>query len=239
MSDIVNQVQIGIPRDAHLTRQAEIIPSEVLDVPITVVGAGAVGSFTVLALAKMGFSKLTVYDFDKIEIENMNNQFYPLAWVGEYKVLALSEMVQEFTGILIEANDRRYTPEETVAPGIIITAVDSMAARKMIWGMHKMRYEVVAYIDPRMSSEAALLYTMNTMNQTDITDYEKTLYTDEQGVQEPCTAKATMYTSLLISGLVCKAVKDVVVKSEKYIRMAMWNIKANDLHVYSRKVLHE
>jgi tRNA A37 threonylcarbamoyladenosine dehydratase len=36
-----------------LTRQADIIPEHILKKQITIVGAGAVGSFTTLALAKI------------------------------------------------------------------------------------------------------------------------------------------------------------------------------------------
>ena len=51
----------------YLVRQLDILPPEQTITPITIIGAGAIGSFVALSLAKMGFDDITVYDFDKIE----------------------------------------------------------------------------------------------------------------------------------------------------------------------------
>ncbi len=78
---------------------------DVLDVPrlartpITVIGAGAVGSFTVLALAKCGAECITVYDDDTVESHNLPNQWYRLTDLGRPKVEALRELVREMTGV--------------------------------------------------------------------------------------------------------------------------------------------
>jgi len=63
--------------------------------------------------------------------------------------------------------------------------------------------------------------------ESDIVSYRKTLYTDENAAEDPCTAKATMYTSGLLGSMVAKSVKSVLLK-ENYPRILMWNIKEND-----------
>lgn len=210
----------------HLTRQMDIIPVSVLGEPITIIGAGAIGSFTTLALAKMGFNNLVVYDHDTIEIENMNCQFYRLKDIGKPKVVALKELVKEFTDIEIDARNERY--ESGNFPGIVITAVDSMKVRKLVWDHHReIAIATRLFIDPRMGAESALVYAMNPMSQKDIASYEKTLYTDENSVQERCTAKATMYTAAMLSGYVAKIVKDFLTESVKYARVTQWNIGEN------------
>jgi tRNA A37 threonylcarbamoyladenosine dehydratase len=70
----------------YLTRQSDLIPEAILSTPITVVGAGAIGSFTVLTLAKMGFNNITVFDDDEIDFVNINNQFYRISDIGKKKV---------------------------------------------------------------------------------------------------------------------------------------------------------
>ena len=45
-------------RLAHTMRQKEIIPDELLSKPVTIIGVGAIGSFTALSLAKMGIKGL-------------------------------------------------------------------------------------------------------------------------------------------------------------------------------------
>jgi len=55
-------------------RQMNIVPPEKLSFPITVIGAGAIGSATVVTLAKMGCSDITVWDSDTLEDLNIPNQ---------------------------------------------------------------------------------------------------------------------------------------------------------------------
>jgi len=215
----------------HLTRQLEIIPIEKLVQEITVIGAGAIGSFVVLSLVKMGFENITVYDFDDVSVENMNCQFYRFKDIGKKKVEALKDLIYDFTGAEINENAFKY--EGQPLKGIVISAVDSMAARKMIWENIKESYLVDWLIDPRMASEYALNYVMNPRDEKDRVTYEKVLYTDEAAVQERCTAKATMYTATMIAGYVAKAVKDVVVK-KPYARVTHWDIGMNNMQNWSK-----
>ena len=136
----------------HLTRQMDIIPMNLLSEEITIIGAGAIGSFTALALAKMGFENLTVFDFDKIEIENMNCQFFPYSAIGMQKVMALKMMISQFANAEINVIDKPY--DKGTFKGIVISAVDSMKVRKLIWDNHKDRscsafssvYSVFSYV---------------------------------------------------------------------------------------------
>lgn len=221
--------------NAHLTRQMDLIPVDVLDEPITIIGAGAIGSFTTLSLAKMGFTNITVYDYDKIEVENMNCQFYRNKDINKFKVLALQELVEDFTGVKIKAKNELY--KEGIFRGIVISAVDSMKVRRTIWENHKeVAFQTKIVVDPRMGAESALIYAMSPMNVADITSYEKTLYTDENAVQERCTAKATMYTAIMLSGQVCKILKDYLVKTNPYARVTQWNIAQNAYQSFAAKL---
>lgn len=206
-----------------LMRQAEILHSDALKKKITIIGAGAVGSFTALSLSKMGFSNITVYDFDAVEEENMNSQFYPISSIGAKKVDVLESMVKEFSGSFIEKVPQKYIGG--TFPGIVISAVDNMKTRELIWISHKEAKDTVI-IDPRMGAEMAMLYVMNPSLEKDLESYPKTLYSDEDAVQERCTRKATMYTVLLIAGLVSKAVKDIVT-GNAYTRIVQWDIDKN------------
>lgn len=207
----------------HLTRQLDIIPLSVLGTPITIVGAGAIGSFTALTLAKMGFEDIEVYDNDKVDTVNLNCQFFRHSDVGEMKVRALGKLIQDFTGVKITERPYHYASNITPRKGILVAAVDSMEARKMIWGTLKDKApQVRLLVDPRMGAEAALCYAMNPMEGADQASYEKTLYSDSQAVQERCTAKATMYTACMLSGQVAKTVKDFL--TGNYPRVVQWAI---------------
>lgn len=216
----------------HLTRQLDLIPLETLSEKITIIGAGAIGSWVTLALAKMGFTDLTVWDFDEVSMENMNCQFFRMKDVGLLKTNALTRMIEDFTGHPVNVEHRKY--ESGAFPGIVISAVDSMEVRKLIWENHKRKAPFTRYIiDPRMGAESALLYVMDPNNPKDIESYEKTLYSNEEAEQERCTAKATMYTANMLAGLVAKAVKDIVTGGN-LPRIVNWSIKDNGFQAWRR-----
>lgn len=218
-------------KEVRLMRQLDIIPMHALELPITVIGAGAVGSHVVKALAQMGFDDITVFDDDVVSEENLNAQGYPVKDLKRIKVEALAEIVFDYTeGPGIEVRSERYVAG--AFEGIVISAVDNMATRKLIWENHAGKaLKTLAIIDPRMGAEFAQLYVMRPMEPIDQATYAKTLFTDSEAVQEPCTAKATIYTALLLSGLVCKAVKDIAL-GQPYTRMVTWNIAANDCEIH-------
>lgn len=211
-------------KDEHLVRQAEIIPRENQDIGITIIGVGAIGSFTAMALVKSGFENVTVWDLDVVSIENMSCQGYRRKDIGNPKVYALSDMIKEMTGVDIEVHNGIWETEGKENP-IVIVAVDSMKARKEIYEEIKKKcFSVNFLIDPRMGAEVAALYCMRPHQESE--SYEKTLYSDEDSVQERCTARATNYTANMLSGLVVKTVKNLACK-EDYPRISQWNIKDN------------
>lgn len=193
----------------HLTRQLEIIPVDVLDIPIHFIGVGAVGSLAALSVAKMGFNNITAFDDDDIEIENMNCQFYRHEDVDKKKVVALKELIKTFTGEDITIHPERYEAGAPPLPGIVVASVDSMAVRKTIWEAHTVDHATATQlvIDPRMGAETALCYAMRPLDDGDCESYPNSLYSDEEAVHERCTAKATMYTAMLLAGHVAPVIK--------------------------------
>lgn len=214
-------------KNSHLTRQFDIIPTKILSRPITIIGAGAIGGWVCLSLAKAGFHDITVYDFDDVDTVNMNSQFYRFSDIGKKKVDALHDLVKDFTRVEIVKVPERYTGDKLLR-GVVISAVDSMAARKLVWERHeKSRDRDMLVIDPRMGAESALLYAMRPSSAKDRHDYPASLYSDESAIQERCTAKATIYTANLLSGMVVKTVKDWLTTGS-YPRSMSWDIAKDD-----------
>jgi hypothetical protein len=200
---------------------------EKLGIPITIIGAGSVGSFTAFTLAKAGFSNITVIDFDKVEIENMSSQLYRPCDIGKQKVVALKELIKMFCDTDIEVVDGRYDGKPL--SGIVIMAVDSMEVRADIWKAHaEIAFGTQLLIDPRMAAESSLCYAMNPLDPADCVSYAKTLYTDEQAVHERCTAKATGYCSLALSSHIVKVIKDFLCNEDhNYTRVMEWSLRNN------------
>ncbi len=197
----------------HLTRQLDLIPIECLDAKINIIGAGAIGSFTALSLAKMGFTNLTIFDDDKIDVENLNCQFFRHTDIGKPKVEALKELIFDFTGAEIEVVNDRWTGAKL--DGIAIAAVDSMEVRKSLFETHfKKAFKTNLIIDPRMGSETAILASYKPLVIGEGDSYAKTLYSDSEAIQERCTAKSTMYCALGLSAMICSLIKAFVTENE-------------------------
>jgi ThiF family len=189
-----------------LSRQQDLIEPDQLDLPITVVGCGGIGSFVVLALAKMGCRALSAYDDDRVEPHNIPNQAYRLADVGRLKVEALAELVRDIAGVALDLRAERVRSQRL--QGVVVAAVDTMSARREIWlqGIRH-RAAVPLYIDARMGAEVARVLTVRPADPDDIRRYEASLHSDEEAANLPCTAQAIVYTGFSIAGLVASQIK--------------------------------
>jgi len=180
----------------------------------------------------MGFINQTVYDFDTVDVVNLSNQFYRHTDIGKPKVAALRDLIESFTGEHITVHNKAFVGSECghTLNGIVIAAADCMSVREDIYKTCKsIAFGVRYLIDPRMSAETLSLYTTKMSDVAAQAAYEKTLYSNEEAVQERCTAKATMYTVNLLSGLVAKTVKNIVL-SQPYPANVQWNVALSESH---------
>jgi len=218
----------------HLTRQFDLIPQGILETPITVIGAGAIGSEVTVKLAKMGFNNITVFDDDEVDTVNLNSQFYRFRDIGKMKVEALAEIVEDFANVQIQPIGMRYTIDMKPREGIVISAVDSMTARTILFEKHKGLGSTSLVIDSRMGAEQFLFYAYRPVYEDDCLSYAKSLYSDEDSVAEPCTAKATTYCVSQISALVCGTVKQFLTK-QKYVKQSSGSVPLGDVTSFLRE----
>jgi hypothetical protein len=182
-------------------RQLDIAdPAKFRDKPITVIGAGGIGAATVVALAKTGFEHITVYDFDTVEEHNLPNQLLPLythsQTIGYAKVYALDDLTRQLTGIRLQAHHQRYTDQPLGE--IVISAVDSLDARRQIWERVSQSMDTLFYLDGRMAITSMDLYAINMLNEEVVAKYEPTL--SGKAEELPCTARATMFNAFIVAG---------------------------------------
>ena len=187
-------------------RQADICPPEKLQFLIQVIGAGAIGSATVLTLAKMGCGNITVHDHDILEEHNLPNQIAKPSCLGRPKVEALKELVLELTEVEIEAIAEKYKNQPL--KGVIISAVDDMRTRKVIWKNVKLNPQVNLLIDPRMGAEFARIYVIKPCSMEDIEFYEANLYSEKESEHLPCSARSIIYCPGAVGNLGALVVKN-------------------------------
>ena len=193
------------------TRQMDIISAAVLNMTdVTMIGAGGIGAATALALAKMGIPRLYLYDGDTIEDINIPTQLLKISDIGLRKVHSVGKMLKEFSDEVSGEGYAYRVKENTNLPESLITisSVDSITSRKAIW-------EAVAagtgkwYLDARMGAEVFQLYTVDTANPDWYVEHLSTLNEDEVP-DEPCTAKATIYTAFIAAGHIAHQVKRII-----------------------------
>lgn len=188
-------------------RQTDLIKCD-MHTPIMVVGAGGIGSFTTLTLAKMGFDRLSVYDFDTVEVHNLPNQFYRLDDIGRPKVEALQDIVLQFTGTNISTYNQRFNAEdvELFRPKVLVSAVDSMSVRKELYdAFEDCRLDL--FLDGRMGADQAEVYCVKYANAEMDALYRSRLWSDMDTAPVPCTSKATMYNCLTIASLIANTIR--------------------------------
>jgi molybdopterin/thiamine biosynthesis adenylyltransferase len=210
----------GRTNKMNLHRQLGIIDPELLKKPITIVGAGGIGSITTLLLAKMGFENITVWDDDVIEEHNIPNQMLPLKgeeqsdgnYLGAAKVSALSNLCYDMTGNGIKQREELF--DNSRVEGILVLAVDNMKTRKEIFASCKFMTNPELFIDGRMGAENFMVYTIKPSSVDDCSFYEKSLYDDSEAIQEPCTARAIIYNTAFIGSIIASRIKNHLVGKE-------------------------
>jgi molybdopterin/thiamine biosynthesis adenylyltransferase len=196
-----------LPENARFLRQLDILPPEKLCFPITVIGAGAIGSAAVVTLAKMGCSDITVWDDDRLAEHNISNQMCLAGEAGVNKVLALQKLVCLLCGAtpIIKMRAERYRGQAFT--GVVIAATDNMEARQEVWRRAKMNRKVALLIDARMGAEFARIYSIHPMNADETDFYEENLHSAEEAERLPCSARAIIYCPTIIGGLIALQIK--------------------------------
>lgn len=206
---VVTEVKNDVYKGINYGRQLGFFdPSKHGETPITLVGAGAIGSMSALCLAKVGFHNIRVWDDDVVSEENIPNQFYPLASIGMPKVLALHEVVDQFTGVRIEAIQEKFISEE-IRGGIVIVTADSMAARLYAYNsFDACRKDCIGFIDGRMGGLVYRLYCSRSNDSPD--QYRKAWYPDSAAQGDKCTEKAIIFNVAEIASKITRLATGLV-----------------------------
>ena len=100
---------------------------------VMVVGCGAVGSYAIEALARAGVGHLTLVDFDKVSVTNINRQLFALSsTVGKKKVeVARTRVLDIAEDIKVDVLDIMVNAETLpellkIKPDFVVDAIDSL-----------------------------------------------------------------------------------------------------------------
>lgn len=213
---------------ANYGRQLDILsPTDMEGRQVTLIGCGGIGSPTAIVLAKMGIPSLVLYDDDKIEEHNFPNQMYAVNQLGMSKVSALGKLCKAYAPECeTQTIRKKFDAQVAVSEKIVVVGVDSMTARHDIWYTIGDDKPPALYIDARMGGQQGMIYTFNPQDADAREWYEGTLYPDHEAVAEPCTARAIIYNTFIIAGLIGNQVKQFI-RKEEYKRTIVFNLQSN------------
>lgn len=230
-----------------MSREGNIKHSRFKDAPwytkkaidVLVGGAGGIGSWLTVLLARAGFNPI-VYDFDILEEHNLAGQFYPKSAITKTKVNALHDLVLNFCDTDITVMDEAYS-KDSFSGDFVFSGFDNMKARadmfenwvekvvnpyleelKMISELEK-DLEIESpiepiYIDGRLLAEQLQIFCVTPDN---IDKYRAHLFDDSEVEEASCTFKQTSHSAAMIAahmvGFFTNHITNITVGKERNI----------------------
>jgi len=192
--------------------------SNIFNVPtyfnVGIVGAGGIGTTTALILAKMGVVQLTVWDDDVVSDVNIPTQLHKWSENEQPKVFSLQRTLEEFSDEILFTPMQERITETSAFPyfDLLISAVDSITARKLIWDAIYRGEKPRWYIDARMSAEEFQMFTVSMSDKRAVHNYATLLESiDESDIPDvPCTMKATFHCSAAAAMNIGAALRNIL-----------------------------
>lgn len=213
-------------------RQTNLVKPDQLDFPILLIGAGGTGSWTGVALAKMGCERIFIVDFDVIEPHNTPSQAYLPSEIGKEKAFALNDMICKIIGKnvanVLPVPFQKLDWDKNAHFPVVICAIDSMDERIKLWDIIKKRNDVELFLDPRIGGELLRLYAVDPLDNKAVEFYESQLYPSSKADPLPCGSRqiiyTTMFTGALIANYVKKYAKKEPIRAETIIDFSTMNL---------------
>lgn len=184
-------------------------PADHPNAHVTVIGLGGIGSFAAVSLAKLGVQQITAIDFDTVEPHNTPNQFYTSDQVGLPKALAIADTCESLSDINVHAvpmsfADALTSDDPYQHTDIIVSGLDSMAARMDIWSSIKYNPRTSLYLDARIAGQLIVIYATNPTNIDHIDNYEATLHSDDDALPAACTERGVIDVGMAVGSLLTR-----------------------------------
>lgn len=186
---------------------------------ISIYGAGGIGSWLALALARCGFN-LRLIDFDTVDEVNLAGQFYGPHNIGQEKTIAVVDNIYDYVqqdSINILFHSSKITPENVhriVLDDIMVVAFDNIYARKLVFEKWVQDGNDISYfIDGRMTVDTGMIFCISHKDQKAIEKYRnEELIDDDLIPDDVCSYKATTNNGMFIGSLMSQIVINVLLK---------------------------
>lgn len=192
--------------DTKYIRQVGIFNPGEQRLKISIIGVGSSGSFIAFTLAKMGFKDILIIDYDVVEPHNIPNQLYRIKDIDKPKVVALKEIIHEFTDIDVKDVFMKMSLDEQIdlsCDRIYINCVDNIEGRKAIWS--QLKDSPLIMLDGGVGGEEYSTMIIQCNNHKHQEQYEKYLNSEHKNL--PCGFQNILYTIISECSEICNIIK--------------------------------
>lgn len=184
--------------------QRDFFDPELFQYPVHIIGMGGIGGTVALPLVKHGIrSELHLWDKDTLAAHNLPGQMmYRPRDLGASKIKAAAKILEDYKEPELDIITHDYWVDEDTDfdfSGVVISGVDSMAARNVIWPHLEFNPEVALYMDGRIGGEFAQLFTLDPNDDNAVNFYSKWLFGDDRTTELPCSARTNSYAPLILA----------------------------------------
>ena len=142
-----------------LSKSYEFFQPEKDNTMIHIIGCGSVGSTIAENLVRCGVTKITLYDFDKVDKHNIVNQMFRQQYIGKLKVEALRDLLIEINPDIKDTI--RINPDGwqgKLLSGYVFLCPDNIELRRNFVEKHMNHPFVKAVFDVRTALTGAQMY---------------------------------------------------------------------------------
>lgn len=153
---------------------------------IHIIGCGSVGSTVAELLARFGLTKISLYDFDKVEEKNIVNQMFNENDVGKSKVKCVANLIWRINNSAandIEIHEEGWTPGMNL-DGYVFLCVDDIDIRKNIVDENRTNKNIKAMFDFRTRLTDAQHYACDWSEEKNIECFRRTMnFSKEEAIE--------------------------------------------------------
>lgn len=197
----------------NLNKHMEFISPSEYNKPIHIIGVGAVGSRVAEMLARLGFSNMSIYDFDIVEDGNITNQIYTYPDLGLLKEDALERHLKEINPQIRLSKNGAY--DSQYLSGVVFLCVDSIKTRRRIATRNANNLTIDAMFDMRMRLTDAQAYGADWSNPKHVSTFISSMQFEDK---DDTTPLSVCGTTLSVAPTVLTLVSYTVMNFLRYIK---------------------
>lgn len=177
----------------NLIKSREFFDPDSVESAIHIIGCGAIGSTLAENLARLGFNKLHLYDFDTVSPHNIANQMFWEEHITKPKLDAVCEMLKKINPDIELITHPKGWQEGMTLSGYVFLCVDNIDTRRQIITENKYNESIIAVFDLRMRLTDAQHYAASWNNEETKTQlFQSMNFTHEEAKSEtPMSACGT------------------------------------------------